>query len=554
MKPVYGSVLVLSSAISIAATDLSQPLAAPRGDGSPIDLVRVAQVPLARTIVDRFVIDCDNDGNREFVIQRDSNLSRLEFFESAVDNSFTLVHVIDSATGSPPSSTLRGLDVGDADGDGKCELVVRDRPGGDWRLRVYEAQTSRTYPSVPVWDLFDWSSLRGGRIADSDGDGAREIVLAGTLGAEDRLAVFESSSDDSFESTYSGLFPDGGSSQFLRVAEDVDGDGSDEVLSSAFIPDGIRLYALEAIGESSYEEVWHHDLLHSNGQPVNGSVIVDAGDLDRDGRREFLVGGTRTIAQEGDPFFEVFFLFETTGDNSFEVVATMTFPSTLAGLSSAAVADVDGDGSREIVVGEGPHVEVHENVGDNAWSLIWSRTHGALEITSLGAGDHDRDGKDELLIQERGFSQTGVYEIRPAFQADADADGVVDAIDNCRLVANPQQTDVDGDAIGDSCDNCAGTYNPNQGPAVFPSPIEATSRTEFGWPAPADIVWVRGYVAEVASYAVALVNEETAVTALRDATVPSAGSGFFYLVRPDCPAGSWQTTAGAEPGRDAALP
>jgi len=45
---------------------------------------------------------------------------------------------------------------------------------------------------------------------------------------------------------------------------------------------------------------------------------------------------------------------------------------------------------------------------------------------------------------------------------DADADGVVDAEDNCVYTPNPGQEDMDGDGIGDVCDNCAGDYNPGQ--------------------------------------------------------------------------------------------
>ena len=41
---------------------------------------------------------------------------------------------------------------------------------------------------------------------------------------------------------------------------------------------------------------------------------------------------------------------------------------------------------------------------------------------------------------------------------------------------------------------------------------------------------------------------------LTDPSEPISGAGFYYLVRPDCLVGSWQTTLGAEPGRDAALP
>jgi cysteine-rich repeat protein len=36
--------------------------------------------------------------------------------------------------------------------------------------------------------------------------------------------------------------------------------------------------------------------------------------------------------------------------------------------------------------------------------------------------------------------------------ADADADGVPDALDNCRFVANTDQADADGDEVGDACD------------------------------------------------------------------------------------------------------
>jgi hypothetical protein len=45
---------------------------------------------------------------------------------------------------------------------------------------------------------------------------------------------------------------------------------------------------------------------------------------------------------------------------------------------------------------------------------------------------------------------------------DADADGVLDGTDNCRVVANPGQEDGDGDGAGDACDNCAGAANAAQ--------------------------------------------------------------------------------------------
>lgn len=45
---------------------------------------------------------------------------------------------------------------------------------------------------------------------------------------------------------------------------------------------------------------------------------------------------------------------------------------------------------------------------------------------------------------------------------DGDGDKVEDAVDNCPLVLNPDQSDGDGDGLGDACDNCALAANPDQ--------------------------------------------------------------------------------------------
>jgi hypothetical protein len=43
---------------------------------------------------------------------------------------------------------------------------------------------------------------------------------------------------------------------------------------------------------------------------------------------------------------------------------------------------------------------------------------------------------------------------------DTDRDGVPDHLDNCRTVANADQTDTDGDEVGDACDGCAAITDP----------------------------------------------------------------------------------------------
>src|SRR5262245_23188807 len=44
-----------------------------------------------------------------------------------------------------------------------------------------------------------------------------------------------------------------------------------------------------------------------------------------------------------------------------------------------------------------------------------------------------------------------------AWGEDADGDGISAAVDNCLLVANPDQADTDGDGVGDACECGSGS-------------------------------------------------------------------------------------------------
>ena len=45
---------------------------------------------------------------------------------------------------------------------------------------------------------------------------------------------------------------------------------------------------------------------------------------------------------------------------------------------------------------------------------------------------------------------------------DTDGDEVMDGLDNCPDIYNPDQTDSDADLVGDECDNCPANFNPTQ--------------------------------------------------------------------------------------------
>ncbi len=71
------------------------------------------------------------------------------------------------------------------------------------------------------------------------------------------------------------------------------------------------------------------------------------------------------------------------------------------------------------------------------------------------------DGLDNDLNEgvDEGFANTDGDSMTNCVDPDDDNDGVLDAVDNCPLVANPNQADFDLDGIGDTCD-------PQTGPPV----------------------------------------------------------------------------------------
>jgi hypothetical protein len=87
-------------------------------------------------------------------------------------------------------------------------------------------------------------------------------------------------------------------------------------------------------------------------------------------------------------------------------------------------------------------------------------THVALDSSGCAYVTGYTPSEDFPLVLSYDSTFSGVNDVflfkLSSPGADSDGDGILDAMDNCPLVYNPEQTDADGDGVGDGCDACPG--------------------------------------------------------------------------------------------------
>jgi hypothetical protein len=496
--------------------------------------------------------DLDHDGHREFVVKRKQPLlnGTFEFYESTGNDTVGLAHVLVASADN--IATLVQSDAGDADGDGRAELTMYGQFNPrTYVAQVYESLSSSTYPTKRVWNVGAAGFPRGVKIADTDGDGIRELVIGGKgSNLENRIVIYENDGNNSYSQTYSGGFSEIDSAQSMVVADDLDGDARPEILFAGLTSvGGSKIFMVESVGNNAYRETWSAEPTYGNGLVANFNLLVDCEDLDGDGRKEFLLGGLGGGAP-GMPYDLVLFLFEAVGDNQFQVVHVFLQPyGSLAGGRGAVIADVDGDGKREVIFASGYVLRMYRNTGDNSWQEIWTGATG--ELYSMGAGDHDADGKEEIIFQGTGGG-TEIWEIDPAYASDPDGDGLVDVIDNCPGVANAGQADTDGDKVGNACDCAPGDASASAVPIEVSGLGFQANKTKLAWASQAaasgagttyDVI--RGSLVglPVGSSVASCLEGASLDTTANDDSIPLPGAGFYYLARGDnvCGSGTYGT-------------
>lgn len=191
------------------------------------------------SIYDVDAFDFDGDGAMEIWVNTWDNFS-WTIVEATSADTYRLELELDSADerGNPGSFNSHKLLFHDADGDGRAELLAPMTNGRLYYLdNVDDVSmiTGESFKEVGVYDTT--GQARGGDIGDIDGDGRFDIVA--TTGASEMVQRIEytgsGSPADSASYTWSTILDSTGDDNIerwypLRIADDLDGDGRNEIV------------------------------------------------------------------------------------------------------------------------------------------------------------------------------------------------------------------------------------------------------------------------------------------------------------------------------------
>jgi hypothetical protein len=97
------------------------------------------------------------------------------------------------------------------------------------------------------------------------------------------------------------------------------------------------------------------------------------------------------------------------------------------------------------------NVSVLKNDGTGSFGAATNFAVGGTRPQSITSADFNGDGKPDLATPNLHSSNVSV--LLNTTDGDGDGDSVLDSTDNCKDVANADQTDTDGDGQGDACDS-----------------------------------------------------------------------------------------------------
>lgn len=330
---------------------------------------------------------------------------------------------------------VAGLAVGDLNGDGRHDLaVVTYQSHGfphydDWHDYVW-FNVGGSLPPAPSWQSSDMRHSSAAAIADVNGDGHADLVVARGGSTYDPNVVYFGST--SGLATTPGWQSQESAWSLGMVLADLNGDGRPDLVtvnqSNSSLDPNRPMYAFLNAGSSGFSPTPSWQSAESSRH-----YSVAAGDLNGDGRPDLAVA-------------------KGLGFHSGAYANVAGFPATTPFWTSAssnvdrgvAIADFDGDGRQDILLGQSP-LTLYSNRGNGDFTPTWQADAAASRHGGLAIADVNGDGiPDVAEIEFAGgkiwlyLSRNGALDPVPAWSYDSGSFGTAVAFG-----------DINGDGLPD---------------------------------------------------------------------------------------------------------
>ena len=346
--------------------------------------------------------DYDEDGDLDVAVNGiDGTVNVTSIYRNDGNGTFTALNagLTDVAIGS--------VDWADYDRDGDLDLLVTGRDGSaNPQTILYRNDGGGNFTEVTA-GLADVSASDAAW-GDFNGDGYRDLVLAGNDGAGRTTVLYRNNGDGTFTSVDAGLT--GVEGPGIDWA-DYDGDGALDLLVAGRSDAGpsATIYHNDGGGQFSVAGA-NLTGVSTGGTSVEAGVGAEWGDYDADGDPDLVVTG---LADDGT---EVTAIYRNDGGTFTKIDAGLTGVQ----LGDAAWGDYDGDGDLDLVV-TGRDADfnartiLYRNEGNDSFVARDAGLTG-MTFSTVAWGDYDGDGAlDPVTLGRDGNDNplTAAYQSQP---------------------------------------------------------------------------------------------------------------------------------------------
>lgn len=363
--------------------------------------------------------DLDRDGQKELLWGAGGSSTGADYL--FVANPLTGTLKWQSAHIDGPLSAVA---VGDVDDDGEDEVVMvsfeSESGYAEGVIHIFNARTHALEFRQKL-GIMDWMGVRSVKIGDVDGDGKTEFIVA-TGNVYDGVIRVYNGATHLLKKQSAGY--DGNFFTALAIA-DVDGDGKNEIVAGQGIEHtGATGAYLLVLDGATLAEKWRSV---DTGASWAGIYDVKVADLNGDGTQEIVAscsGTSRLMVYDGVSHdlkmliqhpARALEVADVDGDGIKELLvgrndgkvdvfsgATLQFKRAVNTTSTAAVdalqvVDLTGDGSLQWLVSSGGVLIVIDGTGDLKWKSGDLSTNLGW-YNHIGVKDCDGDGKKEVYL------------------------------------------------------------------------------------------------------------------------------------------------------------